>query len=391
MRIGLVLDSYDPRRGGVEQWTHQFALRLAARGHEVHVIAGGFGPAADSLGIIPHAVPPGGNRLDRARAAETILRGLDLDVIHDMGFGWYCDIFQPHGGSRRASFEQNLLLSPAWLRGPKRLLARVLPRYRQFDALTARQCTPGPGQFVLALSRMVERDLQRFHGVPADRIRRIYNGVDVQRFSPDHRAVHRQAVRERLGLRDEVLFLIVAHNPRLKGVPALLRAMGRLVALGHAVHLAVVGGKRTGWLERLARRAGCDRTVTLAGPVDDSVPWYAAADVYVQPTYYDPCSLVVLEALACGLPVITTRFNGAGELIAPGTQGFVTDDPADDAELARCMAWLLDGPTRRRAGEAARALALRHSFDENVNRVLAVYDEVLTAKRRTASAGAPAA
>ena len=108
MRIGLVLDSFDPRRGGVEQWTYQFAQALLARGHEVHVVACGFGPAAAELagGELPltnHAIDSGGSRLDRARRAEQVLRGLRLDVVHDMGAGVYCDVFQPHGGSRAAS------------------------------------------------------------------------------------------------------------------------------------------------------------------------------------------------------------------------------------------------------------------------------------------------
>ena len=430
MKIGLVLDHFDPRRGGVEQWTWQLAARLLQAGHEVHVIAAGFGPreetpeidrvagsdhregpesadrghrvrsdptthreepkptarcreepqntprpgSSEAASIVPHRFTAHRSRLARAQAAENVLRRLELDVIHDMGVGWYCDVFQPHGGSRRASFEQNLLLSRRCWRPWKRMAARLLPRYREFDVLTARQYADD-GRIVLALSEMVRRDLRRFHHVPDKQIRLIYNGVDTRRFSPENRSTHRDAVRQRLGLGDEVLFLIVAHNLRLKGLPTLLKAIGLLESAPHAVRLAVVGGKRTEPFRRMARRLGVSRQVRFIGAVEDAVPYYAAADVYVQPTFYDPCSLVVLEALASGLPVITTRFNGAGELMTPGEHGYLLDDPADAVTLSRQMSQLLDDGRRRQMSLDARKLALQHSLDDNVNRVLAVYGE----------------
>lgn len=387
MRIGLVLDQFDPRRGGVEQWTDQFARGLIRAGHQVHVVASGFGRTAESAGIVPHPFPPLASHLARAEAAEAVLRTLRLDVVHDMGVGWHCDVLQPHGGSRRAAFCQNLLLLPRWQRPGKRLLGRLLRRYREFDRLARRQYGPG-GPLVLALSDMVRRDLERYDGVPAQRMRLVYNGVDVDRFSPAHRSRHREALRRKLGLRPEdVLFTIVAHNLKLKGVPALIRAMKRLTAPRRAAtvpsggpFLAVVGGKHLQPFRRMARRLGVAGRVHFVGAVDDAAPYYAASDVYVQPTFYDPCSLVVLEALACGLPVITSRFNGAGELITPAREGYLLDDPADADALAERMRSLLDAHRREHMGHAARELALRHSFQQNIRAILAVYAEVLSGR-----------
>src|SRR5207253_1658298 len=102
-----------------------------------------------------------------------------------------------------------------WMRPLKRRAAPWLPRYRDFRRLTARQYD-NPRRIFLAISRMVAGDLQRYHGVPDEQLRLVYNGVDLERFSPAHREKHRAAVRGRLGVRDdEVLFLIVAHNFRL--------------------------------------------------------------------------------------------------------------------------------------------------------------------------------
>jgi len=385
MRIGLVIDQFDPRRGGVEQWTWQFAAELLARDHEVHVVSRRFGSRMLKMPIIAHQLVDVRSRIGFAEAAERTLRSLRPDVIHDTGAGWYCNVFQPHGGSRLAAARQNLLLLPRWTRCLKRAANRLLPRYREFDALAARQYVDD-GRIVLALSRRVAADFQRLHAVPPEQIRLIYNGVDTQRFSTTHRALYREEVRRRLGVPSGgLLLLLVAHNFRLKGLPTLLRAMSRW-SWGPG-RLVVVGGKRPGRYARVARQLGVEASVTFVGSVDNTVPFYAAADVYVQPTFYDPCSLAALEALASGLPVVTSRFNGAGELLSEGVEGYVLADPADPDELLERLETLQDASLRQRMGRAARALALEHTLKHNVDEVLDVYEEV--ARTRPAATATP--
>jgi len=385
MKIGLVIENLSPERGGAEHWTWQFALWLIKAGHEVHVVAGGFAAGIEQRGIIAHLIEAGKSRIEFAQAAERRIDSLSLDVVHDMGCGWHCDVFQPHGGSRMAAFEQNLLLLPKWLRPLKRSTARWLPRYREFRQLMMGQYMADDRIFI-ALSRMVARDFERYHGVRRDQLRLVYNGVDVERFSPEHRWKYRQVVRDELQVGDdETLLLIVAHNFRLKGVPTLLGAAGRLIAEGRRVRLAVVGGKRRRSFSQLAERLGAAEATTFVGPVDDAAPYYAAADVYVQPTYYDPCSLVLLEAMASGLPVVTSRYNGAGELIAEGVEGSIVDDPGDIDELTARLRPLLDAEVRARMSSAARQLALKHSLDRNCRELLAVYEEMAARRRRKAA------
>lgn len=386
MRIGLVVEEFDPRRGGVEHWTYQFAHRVLSGGHEVHVVAGRFASGVEQLGIVAHRVEPGRSKLHFAAAAERALARLKLDVVHDTGCGWACDVLQPHGGSRVASFEQNLLLLPEWLRPLKRRVGVWLPRYREFATLTARQYA-ADGRLFLAISQMVARDLTRYHGVPAERLRLVYNGVDLERFSPERRAQDREPLRAALGVGpDELLLLLVAHNFRLKGVPTALDAVARLGREGRPVRLAIAGGRRLAPWQRAAERLGVGRAVTFLGSVDDASPYYAAADVYVQPTYYDPCSLVVLEALASGLPVITSRFNGAGELLTEGVEGHVMHDPGDAEELAHLVRPLGDAGLRSRMGDAARRLATTRSLARNADEILAVYAEVAQSGRRRRAA-----
>lgn len=380
MKIALVIPHFDPALGGAEHWTWQFARRIADWGHKVHVVAESFARDAESIGVVAHPLPKSRGRLAFAAAAEDAVRRLRADVVHDMGSGQACDLFMPHGGSRTASFEQNLLMLPAWRRPLKRAVSRLLPRYREFDKLLTRQYA-ADGRCFLALSQMVAGDMRRFHAVPPESLRIVYNGVDVERFSPELRARYRDRTRGRLGLRNEFLLLIVAHNFELKGVPSLLKAVARLAREQRDVHLAIAGGKRLDRWRSFADRLGAGQAVSLLGPQADVRPFYAAADLYVQPTWYDPCSLVLLEALACGLPVVTSRFNGAGELLTPGREGEILDDPGDDAALAQAIARWMDHADLPAAGRAARRLAEQHTLERNCRELLTVYEGLRPARR----------
>jgi len=385
MRIALAIEYFDPSRGGAEQWTFQFAQRLLARGHEVHVVAQGFSAAGEELPIFAHRLGRIRSRLQLAAAAERVLRPLLPDVVHDMGMGWYCDLFESHDGSRLAQWQQKLALLPPWARRIKREMIRVLPRYRTFRRLFARQLGDR-NRLVLALSKMVASDFQRYHAVRPEQIRVIYNGVDTERFSPEHRARYRHAVRRRLGLdENDVLLLFVGHDFQRKGLASAIRAVGRLASERRPVRMAVVGRKSPRAYRRLARACGAGDAVKFIGSIDDPVPYYAASDVYVLPTFYDPCSLGLLEAISSGLPSVTTRFNGAAELLSDKVDGYVIDEAADDRALADRLRLLMDPEHRRQMGESARRLALGHTMDRNCDEIVSVYHEIVGRRRRPAA------
>src|SRR5262249_41959000 len=108
---------------------------------------------------------------------------------------------------------------------------------------------------------------------------------------------------------------------------------------------------------------------------------YFAADFLVHPTFYDPCSLVVLEALACALPVITTRVNGASELLHPLQEGYVIDDPHDHEHLAWCLAQLLEPGRRAACAQAARGPAGKWRFEDHYRQLLSVFADVAARKQ----------
>jgi UDP-glucose:(heptosyl)LPS alpha-1,3-glucosyltransferase len=384
MRVGLVLEQFEPRRGGLEQWTTQFATELLSRGHEVHVVAKRFSERSRAMPIIAHHLKGVRSAIGFAEAAQEKLLQLGPDVIHDMGSGWFCDLLHPHGGSLAAMARWKPLMAPRWLRPLKSKIDGLLPRYRNFRHIARRQYLED-GRLVIALSKMVADDFKRFHGIPSEQVRLVYNGVDTGRFSPERRLKYRDAVRRWLGIDDDtLLLLIVTHNFRLKGVPALMKAVKRIKGGKMPVHLAVVGGKPARNHTRAAAYMGIGSDVTFVGSVDDTAPYYAAADIYAHPTLYDSCSLVVLEALASGLPVITSSSNGAAELISEGIEGYVVPDANDVELLVERIGMLSDPAARRQMGERARELSLKHTLRHNVDQILAVYDEIVKKRARVA-------
>jgi UDP-glucose:(heptosyl)LPS alpha-1,3-glucosyltransferase len=203
---------------------------------------------------------------------------------------------------------------------------------------------------VIANSRQVREDILRLYGVDPARLRLIYNGLDRQRFHPlDPGAT--AALRRRLGAPEHgPVVLFVGSGFERKGLPYLFQAFGRLT--DKTSQLWVVGKGNVALYRQAAAGLGVADRVKLWGPVTETAPFYQAATALALPTLYDPCSNVVLEALACGTPALTTAANGAAEFITPGENGVILPEPDDIAGLTAALdAFLARGqdPEMRRA------------------------------------------
>jgi UDP-glucose:(heptosyl)LPS alpha-1,3-glucosyltransferase len=231
---------------------------------------------------------------------------------------------------------------------------------------------------------MVAGHFERFLGIPANSLRVIHSAIDPARFAAADRPAVRAAERATWGVPDGVpVGLFVAMNYRLKGLAPLIRAVAR-VPRGQDFRLAVVGHPDDFPYRRLADRLGVADRVLFLGFRRDPRAAYFAADFLAHPTFYDPCSLVALEALACGLPVLTSRFNGAAELLGEPAAGAVVRDPHDAAGLAAAIGDLLNPAHRRRLAELATKAAAAWTFDDHYRALVAVFAEVRDRKRGAA-------
>ena len=365
MKIGLVLERFDPSAGGLERWTFGFAQFLVAQGHEPHVLA--FEAVADPPAPV-HLLGPAGTILARARSVDAGVAALGADVVLDTGTGTAGDVFMPCTGSRRWS-QRRLVATHSRL---MRMRAALSPKSRAIDLslLRLERAQVRKARHIVAVSTLVRDLLVRQHETDPARITVVPNGVEIRRFAPEVLAPLREHKRAELEVGEGVLFLGSAHNMWLKGMDTAIRALDLLAFEEQDVHLAIAGSTPDAAWSRMAEENGT--RIHFLGPVEDMLPLFAAADALVHPTRWDACSLSTIEAGAAGLPAITTARNGAAELIRDGETGFVLDDPEDVGALAGRMRLLLDPGLRARMGNAARRASRGQDVAVNFERVLAI-------------------
>ncbi len=382
MRIALITEYFLPSKGGSEIYGLMIGRALLDAGHEVHVVTGDWDPTQD--GFIYHKVPKTSfrplHRYTFAQRASRLIEGERFDVVHAFTRGINADMLQLHGGCHRVWLQQEGKTSSSLLGKLVTRVKRLISVDDQLVLKMERDSLCWGASLLVAVSEMVRDDLMSCYPLSPEQIRVLPNGTDTERFHPCSVADQRKQVRQDLGFEDEVVFLFMGHNFRRKGLRPAIEALARLRDVPNA-RLLVVGDDRPSRYAGLARKLGCDDRIRYVGGSDEPERWYAAADAVVFPSYYDPFGLIVLEGMACGLPVITSTTTGAAQLITHGRDGFVANVEDIDA-LARAMCTCLDPEARVRMGAAARKTAEGYSLDRHIEELTDLYCEVVRSKRR---------
>jgi len=237
----------------------------------------------------------------------------------------------------------------------------LMPRHQVLLGLEQAYFRSERPRAVLCCSSREASDLKALYGVAAGKLHVVPNGYDPAVFHPC-RAADRAAIRRQMGVTDnDVVLLLMANELHRKGFGPLVQAVA---ADGDPrLRVAVVGkADIASYAGELAALGLTDR-VRWYGPTSDAAAWYAACDVLTLPTQYEPFGLVIVEALATGLPVITTRLAGASDAVQPGVNGLLQDDPYDVAELAGLLHEALDDPTRARWASSAAGSVKRFQHE----------------------------
>jgi UDP-glucose:(heptosyl)LPS alpha-1,3-glucosyltransferase len=376
MEIGLVKRAFR-LQGGSERQIAYLLHGLLARGYRVSLFAEEPPSAPLPDGLLYRPVPrlplPRALRaLGFALSARAALRkaGLPLVQSFDRTLGQH--IYRAGEGVHRE-----------WLARKRRALpavARAWSSVSLFDrvvvALEGRVFCQTP--FIIANSQRGRGEIMRHYGVSGGRLTTIYNGVDTDRFHPGVRARWRDGQRAAWGVAaDEVVLLCVGSGFQRKGLPGLIQALALLLRRGVApLRLVVVGKGRVAPYRRLARQSSLRGWLRFEGQCPEVERLYAGADLFVLPTLYDPFANACLEAMACGLPVLTTAANGAAELIQEGVNGCVIADALDVEGLADALQSLLPPERRRAMGEAAAKTAAEYPLSRALGQTLRLYESV---------------
>lgn len=374
-RLAIVRQRYTPF-GGAEVFVERAISALRERGVEIAVLTRRWSGEARQGVEIVEVDPPHLGRTSRQagfeRAVCARVAFANDTIVQSHERIPCCDIYRAGDGVHAAWLEEKTRHASALVRA----LTYADPFHRYMLDAERRLYASPRLKAVICNSRMVQEEVHARFGVPRERLPVIYNAIDAAAFSPEL-ARERDALRVRAGIApDAVLFLFVGSGYARKGAAVALRALARTSA---PAHLVIVGkDKREARYRRLARSLRIAPRVVFAGAQRDVKPWYAIADAFILPTLYDPLPNAVLEAMACGLPVITSRRCGAAELVAAHDAGFVCD--AHDVEaFAASMQSLMQASLRVRQGAAAREAILPLTPQAMAQELVALYERLLQA------------
>ena len=351
MKLALVRQKYNPF-GGAERFVERALQALRERGTSVTLITREWktDDERDVRICNPHYLTRKGRDAGFAREVQGIIANGEFDLVQSHERIPGCHLYRAGDGVHTTWLELR-----ARVQSPlARMATRLHPWHRYTLAAEAAMFRHAGLRAVICNSEMVKRDIAARFGVAAARLHVIHNGVDLNYFHPGLREQYRAQTRELLGIAERTpVILFVGSGFERKGLPSLLRTLAAMS--NRAAHLIVVGRDRhQAAMEQLARELGViDRTRFLGGQADVR-PDYAAADVFALPTLYDPFPNAALEALACGLPVLTSFDSGAAELITPAC-GAVVNALDVKAQAAALDQLTQDPYAMRHAAHAAAA------------------------------------
>lgn len=378
MRVALSFPAIGARWGGAETYVGALARTLAAAGHDVHVLASQVDaeelPSSVQVHLLPtHERTMGWFHPYRfAAAADRELTRQACDLAFGFGQVWRQDVYVAIGGSRPAlQAGSRLRFHSGMVRAGWRLGQLANPRQWVQRSIERKTFARGRAPFVVVPSQRVADDFRRWHDVPADRLAVVPLGIELRRLD-DQDLGRRENFRAQLGLQpNDVAILFSARNYSLKGLEPLLEAFATVARDCSQAQLLVCGAEREQKYRSRAAQLGIEGRVRFLGFLADTQACLAGADVFALPSFYDACSLAVLEALAAGLPVVTTRADGAAELVSEGRDGFVIDSPWALNQLSDRLLQLVRYPQlRQQLGQQARRGARRLSIEASVQALL---------------------
>jgi len=372
LSIVFVRRGYSPT-GGAEAYLKRLARGVMEAGHDVQLLATNDWPAGEwPFGSITHLSSR--SPVEFASELERMRAQFSFEILFSLERVWSCDVYRAGDGVHRAWLERRRKFELPL----KRFVRSLGSKHQDLLRLEQSLFSGGNTKRVITASQMVKDEIVNLYGYPADKIDIVRNGVPLKkfRFGPELR----EESREELNLNpDQIALLFAGSGWERKGLLFAIEAAA--LCKDHKMRLLVAGRGNARLYKTRRVRFWREEPVQFLGEVADMLRVYAAADIFILPTIYDPFSNACLEALACGLPVITTRSNGFSEMIEDGVHGSIVDHAGDLLALRDAIR-LWSDPSRRAAARSTnRQLAAQFDISQNINETLAILCSV--AKRET--------
>ena len=377
MKIAIIRQKF-VLYGGAEQFVQGYIQQLAEAGHDIHIFANQWS-SSDHPNIHLHHVPAFKlnafiRTLSFAWFAARAVGKESFDIIQSHEKTWKQNVYRVGDGCHKEWLDQRKRFLPA-LKG---FSLTCNPFHRLILKLEKSIFESGQCRKFIAISQMVKNDILKHYHCPQENISVVYNGVDLTRFHPENKNIHRENIRNALGIpKNSVLILFVGSGFERKGLKSLLQATKyfkskdwRLVIMGKGkwkkyIHFAP---------ENLRSQ------IIYKEPVPDIEKYYAAADIFALPSIYEPFGNANLEALASGLPVITTRHCGAADIIQHRLNGLIVEAPESSEEVAENINSLFDPTVRQSMGQNGRVLAEQFSVEKNTHEMVKIYEDIIASQ-----------
>jgi UDP-glucose:(heptosyl)LPS alpha-1,3-glucosyltransferase len=392
MKVAIIIERYDISLGGAEWLVYELASALCQLGVDVDILAAQGNSSAANVRIL--RAEGQSKRISLTSFAKLISNYINLnhyDIIHSVIPLSFADVYQPPGGSfaeaiirNVASYRNKLVCSYK--------KATAFTNWRRTEMLWAEKklCRDPNGPIIAALSNYVKDQFTSHYNLNSKRIALVPNGVKVDNHVDAEIAgklktqIFQQTEIESSA--NPVFFLFGANNFRLKGLNVLMEALAFLnrSQTPGTPYLIVAGSGKINKFRSLAERLNVSRKIAFLGHLPHIQNAMSISDVAVLPTFYDPCSRYILEALATCKPVITTKFNGASDFFVNDRHGKIIDTPENIAALAEAIRYFTDKKNIENASKAIIEDNLKEniSIDRAARQLLDVYESILQRKGR---------
>lgn len=386
MKIAIVIERADIKLGGAERSVTELTRALNNTGHETTLIAGTGESNQENI----HILKPGVQKRIEFDELKSLLKEHvsqnHYDIIHSTLPIGFADIYQPRGGSYRAAMLCNCDSYPNPLvRSVKKMTHTLNSRRTRLIRAEEAICNDRGGPTIAALSEFTAGHFRAYYPTSQDRLTVIPNGIDADVFADSDSIYEQHRILKESGIRDTeqiCVYLFAAHNPRLKGLRELLFAFKQAAKKAPNIRLVTVSRANMGQYKNFAEKSGIQKFMLFMPPVPQIQGLLAACDAAVLPTFYDPSSRFILEALAMEKPVITTRQNGASEYITHQRHGWIIENPRSQDALVDALIHYADPTSRQAASQAICEdnLPQKVSIQNHVAGLITLYKNILQNK-----------
>lgn len=380
-KIAVVIYGYG-MVGGAELFASEVTGRLARNENfEIHVFANELAPNSERITFhkvpviqFPRILRP----LSFAWFASRMISRMNFDLVHSNDWIFKGDIFTVHS-----------VPHARWIRD-----VRKKQHFSLFDrvkiAIERKTIMAGGASYFFPVSTIALEAFRREYATLPGQWQVLPPGVNVARFSTPDRAACRADIRGRYGIgASDILLIFVGMSFGVKGLDTIIAALAKARSARPEANIRLLvvgrGGYDEGKYRRKARSLGIAEAVTFAGTqVEELERYYRAADIFIMLSKFDTFGMVVLEAMAAGLPVIISSSVGAKDLVEEGVNGFVLPEHQDADAAADRIVRLSDTARREAMGAAAAQTAATHDWEMLAEKMEQIYRDVLSGKSNKA-------